>query len=110
MSDQRYLDIFNDTIKTLNSYDIVIDVSKLIIEQEYGDISMKTADEKDELKKEAQEKFLAYSYLKGMCRERYGTIKEELHNEFLNGQKNYPKTVQEAYELQTEYWKKAAKK
>ena len=87
-----------------------MNVASLIIQQEHGDISNRTEEEKKELKEKAQERFLAYSYLKGMCKVRYSGIKEELHNEFLKGVNNYPATVQAAYELQVGYWKKNPKK
>ena len=59
-----------------------------------------------EITETALNRFLAYGYLKGMCKERYGEIKTELHNEFVKGQNNYPKTITEAYELQIGYWRK----
>ena len=110
VSDQKYLDLFNDNVKTIKSYNIIMNVANLIIKQEHGDISNKSDAEKKELKEKAQERFLAYSYLKGMCKVRYSSIKEELHNEFLKGVNNYPATVQAAYELQVGYWKKNPKK
>ena len=39
-----------------------------------------------------------------MDRTRYGSIKEELHNEYLKGQRNYPRTITDAYQLQQKYW------
>ena len=109
-SDQKYLDMFNDNVKTIKSYNIIMNVADLIIKQEHGDTTNTNDEEKKELKEKAQERFLAYSYLKGMCKVRYGGIKEELHNEFLKGTNNYPKTVQEAYELQVGYWRKNPKR
>ena len=98
MSDQKYLDQFNDAVKTLKSYNIIINVASFIVKQEHGDISHKSDDEKRVLKEQAQDRFLAYSYLKEMDRVRYASIKEELYNECLKNQNNYPKTVQGAYE------------
>ena len=39
MSDQKYLDQFNDAVRTLKSYNIMINVADLIVKQEHGDIS-----------------------------------------------------------------------
>ena len=53
MSDQKYLDMYNDAVKTLKSYNIIMNVSSLIIKQEHGDILNKSDAEKKELKEKA---------------------------------------------------------
>ena len=106
MSDQRHLDKCNDSIKVMNNAGIILNVSELIAKQEHGDASMKTEDEMKVLIEEAQNKFLGYGCLKGLCRERYGDLKTELHNDFNKGNDNYPQNAQEAYDLQVNHWKR----
>ena len=79
----------------------MINVADIIVKQMYGDVSQKSADDIKTLREEAQNCFLAYGYIRGMDKERYGKIKEDLHNDFVKGQNNYPTNVTEAYEMQT---------
>ena len=65
MSDQRYLDKYNDSIKAMNNAGVILNVSELIAKQEHGDASSKTEEEKKVLIDEAQNKFSGYGYLKG---------------------------------------------
>ena len=60
MSDQRYLDKFNDAVRAITTTEAVMNVSELIIKQAHGDISIKSVDEKLELIEVAQSRFLSY--------------------------------------------------
>ena len=73
---------------------------------EGGDEDGSDEEEMKVLIDEAQNKFLGYGYLKGLCRERYGDLKTELHNDFNKGNDNYPQNVQEAHDLQVNHWKR----
>ena len=44
MSDQRYLDKFNDAVRAITTTEVVMNVSELIIKQEHGDVSTKSVD------------------------------------------------------------------
>jgi hypothetical protein len=52
----------------------------------------------------AQEKCLASLFLQGADRGRFGKLIEDLKNAYTQGRDNYPKTVQDAYSLLTN-WK-----
>jgi hypothetical protein len=52
----------------------------------------------------AQEKYLASLFLQGADKGRFGKLIEDLENAYTQGQDNYPKTVQDAYSLLTN-WK-----
>jgi hypothetical protein len=66
--------------------------------------AMTEQDEKDEIKKDAQDQYLAVAFLLGSGRSRYGRLIEDLENDYLQGQNNYPKTVTALYNLITN-WK-----
>ena len=104
MSDPRYLDIYNDAVKALKSHQIMINVADIIVKQMHGDVSQKSSDEIKQLREQAQNSFLAYGYIRGMDKDHYGKIKEDLHNDFVKGQNNYPNNITEAYEMQTIFW------
>jgi hypothetical protein len=57
-----------------------------------------------ELKAEVLERFTAVAFLVGADRVRYGRLVENMENDFLQGQNNYPETVSAAYHLLTN-WK-----
>jgi hypothetical protein len=52
----------------------------------------------------AQEQCLASLFMQGADRGRFGKLMEDLENSFTQGRDNYPKTVQAAYSLLTN-WK-----
>ena len=66
MNNQVYLVRINDAVNSLKSAKIEMLVTDIIIEQVYEDISNKSNVEKGCIKKEAKERFFAFSYLKGM--------------------------------------------
>ena len=111
-SNQAYLQRYNNAVTALETNGVTVLASEVIAKQENKDYDTKTPDEQDDLKDEAAQRFFAYGYLKGMDRTRYGSIKEELHNKYLKGQRNYPRTITDAYQLQQNYWirKKPAQK
>ncbi len=39
-----------------------------------------------------------------MDKVQYSSIKEELQNEYLKGQKNYPNTTTDVYQFQQNHW------
>ena len=51
-----------------------------------------TAREKDEVVGEAQSRYLAVGFVLGADRSRYGRLIENLENDYLQGQNNYPTT------------------
>ena len=60
-------------------------VSKLMKNQEYGEISRISDEDKNKTTDKAQNRFLACSYIKVIDKTQYGKIKEDLFNEFLKG-------------------------
>src|SRR5210317_193221 len=105
MSDQRFIDKYNDAVRLMKTSGIIMNVAELIIKQEHGDTSSKSFDENLQFQEEAQNMFLAFGHLRNMDPKRYSKIKEDLWNDFCKGQNNYPKTITESYELQTVYWR-----
>ena len=69
-------------------------------------IDLKTASNDDiaELKKTAQEQYLATAFLLSSDRGRYGRLLEDLENDFLQVQDHWPKTLTAAFNLLTN-WK-----
>jgi hypothetical protein len=68
------------------------------------DLKGMSPNELSELKKEAQEQYLAVAFLLSADRGRYGRFIEGLENDFLQGQDRYPKTITAAFSLLTN-WK-----
>jgi hypothetical protein len=73
------------------------------VEKGYDYDTMSEA-EKEEVEKEAQGRYLAVAFVLGADRLRYGRLIENLENDYLQGQNNYPTTVTAAYNLLTN-WK-----
>ena len=63
---RRYLDKFKDAVQALKLSGILMNVSKLIIKQEHGEVNSESTDYKFEWKEEAQNRFIAFGYVKGM--------------------------------------------
>jgi hypothetical protein len=79
-------------------------VLQALAEAKNEDVSQLTTDEIIDLKKQAQEQYLAVAFLLSADRGRYGRLIEDLENDFLQGQDRYPKTVTAAFGLLTN-WK-----
>eukprot|EP00957_Ditylum_brightwellii_P060864 4620317-Ditylum_brightwellii.AAC.1 len=66
------------------------------------------AEEIAERKEKSEEKFLARYFLRKVCKTRYISMLEDLHNGHLQKNKGYPDTVEEAYDL-INNWKDEAR-
>ena len=73
------------------------------VEKEY-DYDTMSEIKKKEVEKEAQGRYLAVAFVLGADRQRYGRLIENLENDYLQGQNNYPSTITAAYNLLTN-WK-----
>lgn len=68
-------------------------------------ISMSTPEEQAEIKKEAQDQYLAVAFILGPDRSKYGKLMiDNLKNYYLQSRNNYSKTLTSAYILLTN-WK-----
>ena len=63
-----------------------------------------TTKQKDQVAKEARERYLGTAFLCGSDRAQYGGLLEKIKNDFVQGQDNYPKMLVAAYNLLTN-WK-----
>ena len=69
-----------------------------------GTTDVETASNKRDAEKEANEAYMAMSFISGVNRIKYIRLIEELENSYLKGHKNeYPKTVTGAYNLLFNY-------
>jgi hypothetical protein len=82
-------------------------IMKLLATEKKMVMSTITQAERAEIKKEAQEQYLAAAFMLGSNRNRYGKLIESLENDYLQGCNNYPKTLMSAYNLLTN-WKYAS--
>jgi hypothetical protein len=80
-------------------------LAALAAEKKQAIAEMSTAD-KESLRKEAQEQYLAVAFLLSSDRGRYGRLIEGLENDFIQGQDRYPKNVAAAFSLLTN-WKQS---
>src|SRR5210317_585934 len=76
MSDQRFLDKYNEAVRLMKTSVIIMNVVELIIKQEHGDTSSKFFDKKLQLQEEAQKRFLAFRHLRNIDSKHYSKIKE----------------------------------
>ena len=65
-------------------------IKKAIVAETRVVIANLSATQKDDLKKEGQSHYLAVAFLLGSDRSRFGRLIENLENDYLQGQKNYP--------------------
>jgi hypothetical protein len=68
------------------------------------DIDDMSKEERDDLQKDAQLRYLAVAFILGSDRPQFGRLIENIENDYLQGQNNYPTTVTAAYNLLTN-WK-----
>eukprot|EP00957_Ditylum_brightwellii_P069881 5306964-Ditylum_brightwellii.AAC.1 len=92
MSNMTFLDKFNNAVEIVEEHGGNIAKHTAITVNEYPEGSMTNKEEEHAITR-AKEKFLS----------RYERLVEELHNEFLKGQNNYPDTVSTAYDLINRY-------
>jgi Reverse transcriptase (RNA-dependent DNA polymerase)/Zinc knuckle len=96
MSAQEYLTQFNNHVDVLKHVGAVIGPDTSIA-QELAGGGTKTVSATHN--KEATERYLAVAFLLGADRIRYGKLIEDMENSYLQGQNNYPKTINDAYNL-----------
>jgi hypothetical protein len=62
-----------------------------------------TQEQRDEAREKIQNKTIAYGILVRANRSRYGKLTEEIENDYLKGNNDYPETPTEAYNLLVNY-------
>jgi hypothetical protein len=104
----QYLEKFQNIVdvieQTGGSVGVDPGIESALITEKGMDATKMSADEVEENKKDAQGRYLAVAFLLGADRNRYGKMVEDLENDFLQGQNNYPRTLTAAYHLLTN-WK-----
>jgi hypothetical protein len=106
MTTQAYLEVFQNTVDVIEHSGGSIGnhpgIKGAIAEKK--DINEPNAEQAEEIKKEAQEEYLAAAFLLNSDRARYASLLQNLENDHLQGQDNYPKTITAAYNVLTN-WK-----
>jgi hypothetical protein len=103
MTTQAYMELFQNVINVVEHSGGCIGYApagKTFIAKEKG-INLTTAsvDEKAAIAEESKQWFLATAFLKGLDKQRYGKLIEDTRNSSLQGNNNFPRTVQVAYNL-----------
>ena len=70
-----------------------------------NETNKKKADKIEEARVRQQKRMIAYGFLEGLDKKRYGNLNEDLENQFTFGNDNNPNDVQAAYEYATNYKK-----
>jgi hypothetical protein len=108
MTTQAYLEAFRGTLDVIEHTGGEIGhepgIERYVAEQTAIDYDNMDDDEEEDVKREGKERYLAVAFLLGSDRSRFGRLLENLENNFLQGQNNYPATVTAAYSLLTN-WK-----
>jgi hypothetical protein len=107
MTTQAYLEMFQNTVDVIEHSGGMIGnhpgIVKMIMKKK--GLTTMTEDERDDIEVEAQEMYLAAALLMNADRTRYASFIQDLENDYLQGQDNYPKTVEQAYNVLTN-WRK----
>ena len=90
------VDVIDATGGSLGVHDGIV---KEVAAADGKNIAAVTAIEKREINAKAKGKYLATAFLLGANRLRYGRYLEDLENDFLQGQENYPKTESSSYNV-----------
>jgi hypothetical protein len=106
MTTQAYLEVFQNTGDVIEHSGGSIGnhpgIEEAIAQKK--DIVEPNAEQTVMIKKEAQEEYLAAAFLLNSDRARYASLLQDLENDHLQGQDNYPKTITAAYNVLTN-WK-----
>ena len=103
MTNQAYLEQFQNMI------DVIVHTGGMVghqpgiiraIMRERGiDPTNATTMQQMEIEKEAQNRYLAVAFMLGSDKARFGRLLENLENDYLQGQNNYPTSITAAYNL-----------
>ena len=108
MTTQVFMERFQNLIDVIEysggSIGIQPGIVKALATEKQIDVNRLTRQEKDELEKEAQGRYLAMTFTLNSDRTKYGTLIEDLENSYLHGEDRFPKTMTNAYNLLTN-WK-----
>ena len=102
MDNTSYLDKFNSLIKVIESYGWSIGNDDALDKLNNYSALVDDADI-NKAKEEARQQYLAYCFLRGSDSTRYGKLKEDLENDYSQGNNKYPHTITEAYQFLTNY-------
>jgi len=98
----EYFHQFQNRVNVLEQKGGVIGNEKLFIDHDvYADIEEPSEEDLEEAQKRCKEKFLGYAFIAKADHDRFSKLKEELQNEYLKGQDNYPNSAVEAYHMLT---------
>ncbi len=105
---QAYLEQFQNVVDVIEHSGGLLGfepgvVRDIATEKGYDEDNLTEA-QKDEVRIEGKNRYLAVAFILGSDRSRYGRLIEELENSYLMGENNYPVTVTGAYGLLTN-WK-----
>ena len=108
LTTQAYLEYFQNMVDVIEHSGGSIGhkpgIERAIAAETGAVIDSMTVEQRDNLKKEAQDRYLAVAFMLGSDRSRFGRLIENLENDFLQGRNNYPASLTGAYSLLTN-WK-----
>ena len=103
MDNTTYLEKFNSLIKVIESYGGSIGDDKALEKLYPTYNTLSSQEKKAEAKKDVKQRYLSYCFLKGSDSVRYGKMKEDLENDYSQGNNKYPHTITEAYQFLMNY-------
>ena len=98
MDNTSYLNKFHYLIKVIESYGGLISNDEAL-EKLNNYSALADDDDIKKAKEEARQQYLAYCFLRGSDSTRYGKLKEDLENDYSQGNNKYPHTITEAYQF-----------
>ena len=85
---QTIIDVVDNYGGNLGNYEILLKDDK-----EFTDLEAPTITEKIAARLRAKHRFLAFAFIRGSDRKRYGKLIEELSNDYIKGECNYPTSI-----------------
>ena len=108
MTTQAYLEQFQNMIDVIGHTGGMVGhqpgIERAIMRERGIDPTNATTMQQMEIEKDAQNRYLAVALMLGSDKARFGRLLENLENDYLQGQNNYPTSITAAYNLLTN-WK-----
>ena len=106
-SNSEYLEQFKNQIDLLEQHGESFKDNSIYLDhdQRWKKLSARnqTDEKKQEAKERCKEQYVAYAFIYKSDNDRYNKLKEELQNDYMKGNNNYPDTLVEAYQMLTNY-------
>ena len=107
MSNSEYLEKFKNIVEVLEQHGGVLDTEEPFTSNDDEYTSLELGQQTVELlsaaHKRCRDKYIAYAFIYKADNDRYSRLKEDLQNDYLKENDNYPLTLVEAYHMLTNY-------